>query len=211
VGDSDHYPPPPPFYLGRRGVESPLLGLGLASIFLIAPLIFVISMVVFNFCAHAKAKLYYTFPWRNLPSIGLALLISWLIIFLISISVGLRTYNRTWPKNGCYLAICTRFNGDDFGTAKTSLSPDDLRHLWQGGVDAMHSAVVLAVVAILNVIITLFVQTLVRNANFGASGAPSAAVLLDDDVRGAESPSDDHIVFRVIPSTRNTPSKVSSI
>lgn len=65
----------------------------------------------------------------------------WIVLFFVSIARSLNAYAEAWPKNGCYMAICTRHGRSDYGTPKTSLTPTDLRTQWQGGVDNVFDGV----------------------------------------------------------------------
>jgi len=96
----------------------------------------------------------------DVPAAGILLMtlvagVAFWVCTMIFAAQAVDVYRKTWPKNGCYLAICTRHGTSGFGTAKTSLSPVELRDLWQGGIGYTYAAIALGVGLILFTVVVV--------------------------------------------------------
>lgn len=132
-------------WVGRRlALSSSIVGLIFATIG---------AIFVFVFACVAHDDEDFSFGFFALCSV-----VSWVILYVICMVRTLTVLEDAWPKNGCYIAICTRHGDDDFGTAKTSLSPSDLREAWEGGTDRMFDAMALVVVVFLYVMLTALIR-----------------------------------------------------
>lgn len=108
-------------------------------------------------------------------AISVAAFFTWAVLFFICLARAIDVYDSSWPANGCYLAICTRHGTDGFGTPKTSLSADELRHLWQGGVDSVFDGVALTLIATITLAVTLVLRSLVASYEARHLGRAHAA------------------------------------
>jgi hypothetical protein len=86
--------------------------------------------------------------------LSVASMIFWVVLFFACLARALDAHVQSWPRNGCLLAVCTRHDSDQYGTAKTSLTPERLRELWQDGVNTLVDAAGIALVVLVNVVLT---------------------------------------------------------
>lgn len=86
---------------------------------------------------------------------GVGFVYGWCFAVFVALAQAITVYDESWPRNGCYLAMCV-----DYETAAKSDSPSVLRDSWQGGVDLVFVGLALTICGMLSISTAVMVRIL---------------------------------------------------